>query len=56
MASACDPDSRPELLAIGPTTARAARDLGWEPSAVARGPVVAAIADSVRELLASRQT
>jgi uroporphyrinogen-III synthase len=55
MASACAPDRRPELLAIGPNTALAAREHGWEPSAVAPAPVVAAIAESIRDLLAARR-
>ena len=55
MASACAQDKRPELLAIGANTALAAREHGWEPSAVAPAPVVAAIADSIRDLLAARR-
>jgi uroporphyrinogen-III synthase len=51
---ACPPDARPDLLAVGPTTAASARASGWSPSAVASKPSVEALAAAVRHLLASR--
>ena len=53
---ACPPDKRPELLAVGPTTAAAARASGWSPAAVASKPSVDALAAAVRNLLARRST
>lgn len=51
---ACPPDARPDLLAVGPTTAASARASGWSPSAVASKPSVEALAAAVRHLVASR--
>ncbi|HEU5042183.1 MAG TPA: uroporphyrinogen-III synthase [Gemmatimonadales bacterium] len=53
LARACPPDSRPALLAVGPTTAAAARASGWPPAAVARRPAVDALVSGVRSLLAT---
>ncbi len=47
-------DERPALVAIGPTTAAAARAAGWAPAGVARRPTVEAVADRIRGLVKSR--
>jgi uroporphyrinogen-III synthase len=52
LARACPAGSRPALLAVGPTTAAAARAAGWPPSGVARRPAVDALVSGVRTLLA----
>jgi uroporphyrinogen III methyltransferase/synthase len=54
LARACPRQPRPELLAVGPTTAESARAAGWSPSAVADEPTVRALASAVRSLLARR--
>ena len=54
LARACPPGTRPALLAVGPTTAAAARASGWPPAAVARRPAVEALVAGVRSLLATR--
>ncbi len=51
---ACSPDSRPDLIAAGPTTAASARASGWSPAAVALQPTVEAVTAAVREVLARR--
>jgi uroporphyrinogen-III synthase len=52
LASASGPGGRPRLLAVGPTTAAAARAAGWPPAAVASRPDVEALLACVRSLLA----
>jgi uroporphyrinogen-III synthase len=42
---------RPLLLAVGPTTAAAARAAGWPPAAVAQRPDIEALLDTVRSML-----
>jgi uroporphyrinogen III methyltransferase / synthase len=54
LARACPRGDRPELLAVGPTTAESARVAGWSPSAVAAEPTARALATAVRTLLANR--
>ena len=44
--------ARPRMLAVGPTTAAAARASGWPPAAVADRPEVEALLAGVRSLLA----
>ena len=51
---ACPPGSRPDLIAVGPTTGAAARDGGWEPAAVASRPARDAVVAAVAEVLARR--
>jgi uroporphyrinogen-III synthase len=51
---ACPPGSRPDLVAVGPTTASAARDGRWEPAAVASHPARDAVVGAVAEVLARR--
>jgi len=51
LARACPPGIRPALLAVGPTTAAAARASGWPPAAVASRPSTEALTGSVRSLL-----
>jgi uroporphyrinogen-III synthase len=45
---------RPNLIAVGPTTAAAARDAGWIPAAVADEPSVAGLVDALNGLLTGR--
>jgi len=54
LAEACAPKLRPPLLAIGPTTAGAARSAGWEPAAVAGAPSAEALASAIHGLLTPR--
>lgn len=53
---ACPPEARPDLLAVGPTTAASARASGWLPAAVASGPSAEALTAAVRDVLARRPT
>ena len=52
----CPSGGRPDLLAVGPTTAAAARASGWSPAATASSPSAEALAVAVRNLLARRPT
>jgi uroporphyrinogen-III synthase len=54
LARACPPGARPDLLAVGPTTAASARSSGWPPAAVASSPSAEALAAAVRDVLARR--
>jgi uroporphyrinogen-III synthase len=54
LARACPRASRPELLAVGPTTAASARAAGWSPAAVAHEPTTSALSSAIRDLLAGR--
>jgi uroporphyrinogen-III synthase len=51
--AATSPD-RPNLIAVGPTTAAAARAAGWIPAAVADEPSVAGLIEAINGLLARR--
>jgi len=51
LARACPPEVRPALLAVGPTTAAAARASGWPPAGVAARPTVEALVAAVRALV-----
>ncbi len=51
LAHACPVHARPELVAIGPTTAAAASGEGWPPAAVAERPSADALAHRVCALL-----
>lgn len=53
---ACPPGARPDLLAVGPTTAASARASGWSPAAVASKPSAEALAAAVRNVLARRRS
>jgi uroporphyrinogen-III synthase len=50
VAAACDPASRPALLAVGPTTAAAATAAGWPPVAVATRPTPSSMRDAILSL------
>jgi uroporphyrinogen-III synthase len=54
LARACPHAARPNLLAVGPTTAASARAAGWLPAAVAEEPTVSALSSAILGLLASR--
>jgi uroporphyrinogen-III synthase len=54
LARACPRATRPELLAVGPTTAASARAAGWSPAAVADEPTTRALSFAIRGLLANR--
>lgn len=53
LARACPAGGRPALLAVGPTTAAAARASGWPPAGVASRPTAEALAAAVRTLVAA---
>jgi uroporphyrinogen-III synthase len=53
LARACPSGIRPALVAVGPTTAAAARASGWPPAGVASRPTAEALAAAVRALVAS---
>jgi uroporphyrinogen-III synthase len=54
LVDAWPPGSRPDLIAVGPTTAAAAREGGWEPAAMASDPARNAVVTAVGEVLARR--
>ena len=54
LARSCPPDHRPELVAVGPTTATASRSAGWPPAAVSAEPSTGALASTIAELLRHR--
>ncbi len=54
LARACPPGVRPALLAVGPTTAAAARASGWAPASVAARPTTDGLVGAVRAILLSR--
>jgi uroporphyrinogen-III synthase len=54
LARVCPKDERPALVAIGPTTAAAARAAGWAPAGVARRPTVESVIERIRGLVKSR--
>lgn len=54
LARACPRTIRPELLAVGPTTAASARKAGWSPAAVAAEPSVRALVSAITDLLGKR--
>jgi uroporphyrinogen-III synthase len=47
-------DERPALVAIGPTTAAAARNAGWAPAGVASRPTVSAVMARIKSLARRR--
>jgi uroporphyrinogen-III synthase len=52
LARACPSGVRPAMVAVGPTTAAAARASGWPPDAVSSRPAAGALASAVRALVA----
>lgn len=54
LAAACSPGRRPDLVAVGPTTARSAREAGWPPAAAAELPTAEAVSAAVRSAVARR--
>jgi uroporphyrinogen-III synthase len=54
LARVCPPGARPPLVAVGPTTAAAARASGWPPAGVAARPSAEALVAAVRAVLAKR--
>jgi uroporphyrinogen-III synthase len=54
LAEVSEGSSRPRLVAIGSTTAEAARRAGWPPAAVAAEPSTSALASAITGLLATR--
>ena len=52
LARVCPPGVRPPLVAVGPTTAAAARASGWPPAGVAARPSADALVAAVRAVLA----
>ncbi len=54
LARACPAGVRPALVAVGPTTAAAARASGWPPARVASRPTAEALAAAVRAVLTVR--
>jgi uroporphyrinogen-III synthase len=54
LARVCPPGVRPALLAVGPTTAAAARSSGWPPAGVAARPTAEALVAGVRALMLAR--
>lgn len=52
LARACSAAERPDLVAVGPTTATAARDAGWTPAAVAQQPTAGGVFEAITGLLA----
>jgi uroporphyrinogen-III synthase len=56
LARACSREGRPDLLAVGPTTAAAARASGWPPVAVASMPTVGALVTAVRDVVARHRS
>jgi uroporphyrinogen-III synthase len=52
----CSPESRPRMIAAGPTTAASAQDSGWAPAAVAGNTTTEAVAAAIRSVLATRHS
>jgi uroporphyrinogen-III synthase len=54
LVESCSPSELPALVAIGPTTASAARRAGWQPAAVPAAPSTPALASAIVGLLTPR--
>lgn len=54
LVEACPASARPALIAIGPTTAAAARSAGWQPAAVPTAPSTPALVSAIAGLLSPR--
>ena len=51
LAASCSRGARPQLIAIGPTTANTAREYGWLPTAVAEQPSSQSVASAITSIL-----
>lgn len=51
LAAASNPGERPRIVAVGPTTAAAARAVGWPPAVVAEEPSTQGVAAAITSLL-----
>ena len=51
LAAAVAPDNRPGLVALGPSTARGAREAGWEPVAVSDAPTIPSLLQTLHAVL-----
>jgi uroporphyrinogen-III synthase len=54
LARSCPLDDRPDLIAVGPTTAQSARAAGWLPAAVAELPTPHGVRAAVQNAIARR--
>ena len=54
LVTACPPEGRPALVAVGPTTAASAGARGWLPAGVAAAPTVQAVVGAVQSALTQR--
>lgn len=54
LAAACPPGRRPDLVAVGPTTAQSALQAGWPPAAAAESPTAEAVSAAVQSAVAQR--
>ncbi len=54
LVEACPASTRPALVAIGPSTAAAARSAGWQPAAVPTAPSTPALVSAIAGLLSPR--
>jgi uroporphyrinogen-III synthase len=54
LAESCPAVDRPDLIAVGPTTAQSARAAGWLPAAVAELPTAEAVSAAVQSAITQR--
>jgi uroporphyrinogen-III synthase len=54
LAAVCPRGRRPDLVAVGPTTARSAQEGGWPPAAVAASPTAPAVVTAIQSAVAQR--
>jgi uroporphyrinogen-III synthase len=55
LAQATANQPRPDIVALGPTTAAACAQVGWPPTAIAATPDAIGVADAIRAVLARRE-